>query len=56
MYKSTNDKEPDGRSNFSMAEHNGSLIIFGGTDGSKTLNDMWQFDIAQKTWSMIDNK
>jgi hypothetical protein len=34
----------------------GNLIIFGGTNGSKTLNDMWKFDLKEKKWKVIDSK
>jgi len=56
LYHHGGDKEPEGRSNFAMVEHKGSLLIFGGTNGSKTLNDMWMFDLASKTWTIIENK
>jgi hypothetical protein len=39
-----------------MVENNGNLIIFGGTNGVKTLNDMWQFDLKVKKWDKIENK
>jgi UDP-N-acetylglucosamine:LPS N-acetylglucosamine transferase len=39
-----------------MIEHKGNLLIFGGSNGSKTLNDMWTFDLAAKKWTAIDNK
>jgi N-acetylneuraminic acid mutarotase len=40
-----NEQEPQGRSNFAMVEYNGNLLIFGGTNGVKTLNDMWSFSL-----------
>lgn len=50
------EKEPQGRSNFSMVEYNQSLLIFGGTNGVKTLNDMWSFSLQEKKWSRVDSK
>lgn len=50
------EKEPEGRSNFAMVEHSGSLLIFGGSNGSKTLNDMWKFDLKVKRWEQVESK
>jgi hypothetical protein len=36
-----------------MVEYNDSLLIFGGTNGVQTLNDMWSFSLKNKTWSKI---
>jgi N-acetylneuraminic acid mutarotase len=48
--------EPCGRSNFPMLELNENLLIFGGTDGAETLNDMWIFDTKSKEWKQIETK
>lgn len=50
------EKEPQGRSNFSMVEYNQGLLIFGGTNGVKTMNDMWSFEMKDKKWSKVDSK
>ena len=47
-FKGGKSKEPTGRSNFAMVEEKGNLLIFGGTDGNHTLNDMWIFDTKSK--------
>ncbi len=47
------ENEPEGRSNFSIVEHQDKLLIFGGTNGAQTLNDMWLFDTKAKTWKQI---
>ena len=54
--ENTKQDQPEGRSSFSMTSHNGKLIIFGGTNGEKTLNDFWSFDLHAKQWKKIDSK
>lgn len=55
VYKGDNsDKDPQGRSNFSMVEYKGNLLIFGGTNGVKTLNDMWNFNLTSKKWEKLE--
>ncbi len=48
--------EPEGRSSFAMTEADGKLLVFGGTNGEKTLNDLWTFDVKAKEWQRVDNK
>lgn len=57
FYKSDKtDKEPGPRSNFSMVESNRSLFIFGGSNGTKTLNDTWSFSLKDKKWTKVETK
>jgi hypothetical protein len=37
-----------------MVEYKGNLLIFGGTNGVKTLNDMWTFNLASKKWEKLE--
>jgi hypothetical protein len=37
-----------------MVEYKGNLLIFGGTNGVKTLNDMWNFNLTSKKWEKLD--
>lgn len=39
-----------------MVEFDGALWIFGGTNGVKTLNDQWKFDLTTKKWIKIESK
>ena len=48
--------EPDGRSNLALAPDGQNLWIFGGTNGQKTLDDLWKFDIVAKKWERVDQK
>ena len=55
-YKSGKANEPVGRSNLSMVEYQDGFIIFGGTDGSQTLNDLWSFNFKTQEWKQIDTQ
>lgn len=55
QHKSTKD-EPEGRSNLAMVSQGQNLWIFGGTNGQKTLDDLWKFDITAKKWNIIEQK
>jgi hypothetical protein len=33
-----------------MVEYKGDAWIFGGTNGTHTLNDLWKFNIKSKVW------
>ena len=37
-----------------MVEYKGNLLIFGGTNGVKTLNDMWNFNLTSKKWEKLE--
>ena len=39
-----------------MVELDGGLWVFGGTNGTHTLNDMWKFDLANKQWKSVESK
>lgn len=39
-----------------MISYKQNLLVFGGTNGSKTLNDMWLFDSKNKAWQQIEAK
>lgn len=45
--------EPEGRSNLAMVSEGQNLWIFGGTNGQKTLDDLWKFDLTAKKWSKV---
>jgi hypothetical protein len=52
-------KETDGpvpRSSFGMDVANGDIWVFGGTDGTKQLNDLWCFNIGLKRWKLIQTE
>ena len=36
-----------------MIANNGSLYIFGGTNGQNTLNDFWKFSLSKKQWECL---
>jgi hypothetical protein len=42
---------PEARGNMGLVVYKDSILVFGGTNGVKTLNDMWKFDLKTKTWS-----
>ena len=44
---------PEARGNVGLALHNDCIWIFGGTNGTKTLNDLWKFNLTTKTWTEI---
>lgn len=56
VYKSGSGPEPKARSYFSMVEIKDSILIFGGTDGVDTLNDMWIYNIQTHEWKCIETK
>lgn len=39
-----------------MVYTNGGLWLFGGSNGTHTLNDMWKFDLTSKQWSKLETK
>lgn len=47
---SSNSPEPEARNCGSMIAHSGNLWLFGGSNGTKTLNDMWKFNLSQNKW------
>lgn len=53
--KNSND-DPEGRSNLAMVAEGQNLWIFGGTNGQKTLDDMWKFDLTAKKWTKVEQK
>lgn len=36
-----------------MVAEGQTLWIFGGTNGQKTLDDLWKFDLTQKSWTKV---
>jgi hypothetical protein len=44
---------PQSRGNFGLALFNNDVWVFGGTNGVKTLNDLWKFQMATKTWKEV---
>lgn len=45
--------EPQPRSCAAMVAYKDLLWIFGGSNGSKTLNDFWKFDVKLGQWQKI---
>lgn len=39
-----------------MVTEGQALWIFGGTNGQKTLDDLWKFDLATKKWDKVEQK
>jgi hypothetical protein len=46
-------KVPSRRFGYVSVVHDNKLVLFGGFDGSRWLNDMYVFDFITKTWSEI---
>jgi hypothetical protein len=44
---------PSRRFGYVSVVHNHKFVLFGGFDGSRWLNDMYEFDFATKTWTEI---
>mmetsp|Transcript_19665 Transcript_19665/g.25484 ORF Transcript_19665/g.25484 Transcript_19665/m.25484 type:complete len:699 (-) Transcript_19665:135-2231(-) len=47
---------PSRRFGYVSVVHEGKFILFGGFDGTKWLNDMYEFDFKLKNWRQIDAK
>lgn len=45
---------PSRRFGYVSVVHQGKLVLFGGFDGSRWLNDMFVFDFSTRTWSEIE--
>ena len=39
-----------------MVAEGQALWIFGGTNGQKTLDDLWRFDLGKKIWQRCEQK
>eukprot|EP00591_Stephanopyxis_turris_P014526 CAMPEP_0195540988 /NCGR_PEP_ID=MMETSP0794_2-20130614/50854_1 /TAXON_ID=515487 /ORGANISM="Stephanopyxis turris, Strain CCMP 815" /LENGTH=593 /DNA_ID=CAMNT_0040675071 /DNA_START=14 /DNA_END=1792 /DNA_ORIENTATION=+ len=48
-----NHTAPSRRFGYVSVVHKGKFVLFGGFDGSKWLNDMYEFDFKTKTWTEI---
>lgn len=44
---------PSRRFGYVSVVHNNKLVVFGGFDGTKWLNDMYEFDFKTKSWTEI---
>jgi hypothetical protein len=44
---------PSRRFGYVSVVHNHKFVLFGGFDGSRWLNDMYEFDFATKTWTEV---
>ncbi len=53
LYRGGSGVEPEGRSDFDMIVHGGSIWLFGGSNGKLTLNDLWKFEPKEKKWTAI---
>lgn len=49
-------KVPSRRFGYVSVVHEGKLVLWGGFDGTRWLNDMFEFDFATKTWTEIQAK
>lgn len=49
-------KVPSRRFGYVSVVHNSKLVLFGGFDGSRWLNDMYVFDFETKSWDEINAK
>jgi hypothetical protein len=36
-----------------MVAEGGRLWVFGGSNGERTLDDMWQFDVGSAKWTKV---
>ncbi len=45
---------PSPRKNFGMACVDGRLFVFGGDNGSTVLNDLYEYNISSREWSVIN--
>lgn len=45
--------EPKLRFGHSAVRINHSMFIFGGWDGVATLNDLWEYNLKEKTWTEV---
>ena len=45
---------PAARFGYYAALHNKKFILFGGYDGVKWLNDLWEFDLRERRWMLIE--
>ena len=50
---SPNRTVPSRRFGYVSVVHNNKFVLFGGFDGSRWLNDMYEFDFTTKTWTKI---
>ena len=48
-------EEPEARSDFDMVVHDGCIWMFGGSNGKKTLNDLWKYQPKEGKWSKVEN-
>ena len=53
---STTGVKPSQRFGYVSVVHDNKLVLFGGFDGNRWLNDMYVFDFESKKWSMIEAK
>lgn len=47
---------PSKRFGYVSVVHNNKFVLFGGFDGARWLNDMFEFDLCTKTWKRIDGR
>ncbi|KAF4701307.1 hypothetical protein FOZ62_017335, partial [Perkinsus olseni] len=45
---------PRARYRTSAVVHKDSMLVFGGHDGSKHLNDFYMFDFFTSTWALVE--
>lgn len=45
--------EPEARSSSAMVAFRDGLWVFGGSNGIKTISDLWKFDLKLNKWEKI---
>lgn len=53
---SSSEGGPSRRFGYVSVVHNNKFVLFGGFDGARWLNDMFEFDLCTKTWKRIDGR
>lgn len=46
-------KDPEPRGNVGLVVKGDEVWVFGGTNGTKTLNDLWKFNMKTKKWTEV---
>lgn len=49
-------KMPSGRAGHSAVAFEDSMILFGGWNGRRTLNDLYEFNFLNKSWSVMHHQ
>jgi len=49
------DSWPQPRAMHTATVFNGTMVVFGGTNSTTALNDLWTFDFASRRWTRVEN-